>query len=180
MTLEQILDLVGLLVDLLIKKGGLKLINYSFDSCKHLVLFTSESCNLQCSYCDMNKHFNNKYHLNEANLVKESMKNGVYLNNLKQIFQRLGIDPSQINNLDLWGQEPTLTLNEFSIMFQELYKYCPNINNLFFSTNGVGFIDSIISFIKTIDLIVKYNFQLNYQLNIFYIAPTRPFFYLIP
>jgi uncharacterized protein YbaP (TraB family) len=51
----------------------------------------------------MNKHFNNKYHLSEANLVKESMKNGVYLNNLKQIFQRLGIDPNQIKNLDLWG-----------------------------------------------------------------------------
>jgi hypothetical protein len=50
-------------------------------------------------------------------------------------------------------------------MFQELYQYCPNINHLFFSTNGVGFTDSIISFIKIIDLIVKNNFQLKIQFS---------------
>jgi lipoate synthase len=40
------------------------------------MLFTSESCNLQCSYCDMANHINKKLHAEETKKVKESLVNG--------------------------------------------------------------------------------------------------------
>lgn len=82
------------------------------------------------------------------------MINGVYLENLKKAFDRLEIDGKQIENCELWGQEPTLTLKEFSIFFPELLKLCPNMKKLFFSTNGVGFTDEILNLIKIISNII--------------------------
>ena len=49
------------------------------DECTNLVLFTSESCNLNCSYCDISKHLDSNYHKQEANKVKESLLNGQYI-----------------------------------------------------------------------------------------------------
>ena len=121
------------------------MITHNLKNCKHLVLFTSESCNLSCSYCDMAQHINKKCHVTEAKKVKESLINGQYLNTLKTAFNRLEINPKNIEHIEFWGQEPTLTLNEMCEFFPKLYELCPNINNVFFSTNGVSFIDSIIN-----------------------------------
>ena len=57
--------------------------------------------------------------------------------------------------LELWGQEPTLTLNEFSSNFAEIYKMCPNIDKVLYSTNGIAFIDRSINFAKLIDKVVN-------------------------
>lgn len=129
------------------------------------MLFTSESCNLQCSYCDMANHINKKLHAEETKKVKESLVNGQYLETLQKTFERLEIDPAQMLHFELWGQEPTLTLKEFSIMFPSLYKYCYNLHSMMFSTNGVGFIDEIINFIKIIDNVVTEDFTLTIQFS---------------
>jgi hypothetical protein len=58
--------------------------------------------------------------------------------------------------LDLWGQEPTLTLSEFNGMFPQLYEYCSNIEYLFFSTNGVANVDKILDLVQVLkDTITK-------------------------
>ena len=69
--------------------------------CDGLILFTSESCNLQCSYCDMATHINKEKHASEARKVKESLINGQYLNTIQKAFERLEINPNQIKNLEL-------------------------------------------------------------------------------
>lgn len=134
-------------------------------NCKHLVLYTSESCSLQCNYCDMAQHVQAKRHADEAKKVKESLINGVYLENLKKAFDRLEIDGKQIENCELWGQEPTLTLKEFSIFFPELLKLCPNMKKLFFSTNGVGFTDEILNLIKIISNIITKEYTFAFQFS---------------
>lgn len=128
------------------------MIKYSMEFCESLTLYTSESCNLQCSYCDMNNHLNKQQHALEAKKVKDSLVNGEYLNTLNIAFEKLNINPHKIKTINLWGQEPTLTLKNFEIMFYNLYKnLCPNINKIFFSTNGVSCTDDIIHFIEYID-----------------------------
>ena len=124
------------------------MIKYSMELCNSLTLYTSESCNLQCSYCEIDQHLDKKQHQIEAKKVKESLINGQYLNTLKTAFKRLNINPNNIKSIDLWGQEPTLTLKEFETMFQKMYQeLCPNINHIFFSTNGVAYSDSIVHFV---------------------------------
>ena len=130
-----------------------------------LTLFTSESCNLNCSYCDIASHLDPKLHNLEAKKVKESLINGQYLNTIKEAFQKLNIDKYQIENLELWGQEPTLTLKEFNIFFPQLYELCPNIQKLLFSTNGVANVVEIINLIKIINNITNKKFILNLQFS---------------
>lgn len=137
------------------------------EECDTLVLFTSESCNLRCSYCDMANHVNYTAHAPEAKKVKESLINGQYLNTLKTAFNRLEIDPTKILNIELWGQEPTLTLKEMCEFFPKLYELCPNINHIFFSTNGAGYIDSIINFVNmlnnTVNKKMRFGLQFSYD-----------------
>lgn len=141
------------------------MIKHNLENCKHLILFTSESCNLSCSYCDMAQHMNKKCHDLEAKKVKTSLINGEYFNTIKHAFFRLGLDSNKIECVDFWGQEPTLTLNEMCEFFPLLYELCPNINNVFFSTNGVAFTDKIIKFINMLNKIIHNDFRLNIQFS---------------
>ena len=139
--------------------------NYKFVDCNQLVLMTSESCNLQCAYCEMAKMDNAKKHINETKKVKESLTNGQYLQTINDMFKRLNLNKDNITTIELWGQEPTLTLKEFTQFYPELFKICPNINQLFFSTNGVGFTSDIINFIKLISQIIVDDFNLGIQFS---------------
>lgn len=75
------------------------------------------------------------------------------------------INPSQIEQCDLWGQEPTLTLKEFNVFFPELLKLCPNMKKLFFSTNGVGFINEILNLVKVMSDTITNEYTLSMQFS---------------
>lgn len=133
---------------------------------KSLTFYSSESCNLNCSYCHLAK--NNINHQNENSLIKESLKNGNYLNNFKIALKKLNINPKGIEAIELWGQEPTLTLDEFTLNIKELFNYFPNFNKLSFSTNFVSHQDKIINLLKTIDennLIYNRKFTVDLQIS---------------
>lgn len=133
--------------------------------CTGLILMTSESCNLACSYCDMAQHINKKCHSEETKKVREALVNGQFLDSIKTAIERLGLDPLQIQHIDLWGQEPTLTLDEFCIMFPKLYEYCSNIEYLFFSTNGVANVDKLLNFVHLLKntVIKPFKFKLQFS-----------------
>lgn len=132
---------------------------YNFDSkaITALVLISSESCNLNCEYCEIAKSANQYYNKEQAKLVKESYTNGVFLNNIKNIFSKLEIEPNNITQLDLWGQEPTLTLDGFNYIFPELYNLLPNINRLMFSTNMVQYYEKILNLIDILEKEIPFN-----------------------
>ena len=141
----------------MIKNNNLKFVD-------RLTLYTSESCNLNCSYCIMAQQKHRQCHYSESQKVKMSFINGQYLNTLKTAFEKLDMNPHQIYGLDLWGQEPTLTLNEFSVFFKDFYLLCPNINNLFFSTNGTN-LSPIINFINILENTINKEFKLTIQFS---------------
>lgn len=115
----------------------------------NLTFYSSESCNLNCTYCYIAKADKNKK-VSEAKKVKEALLDGSFLNNFKIGLKRLEQPPENISAISLWGQEPTLTLNEFTSNLEELFNYFPNFNSLFFSTNFVQHYDRIINLIKTL------------------------------
>lgn len=138
--------------------------SFSLKDCSSLTLITSETCNLKCSYCNMAKSAL-KYKITETENIKKALKDGTYLNNIKQIFYQHKIDSNNITSMELWGQEPTLTLKEFSESFKDFYSFLPNLEKLFFSTNGVGFSNSIIGLIQIIDNIIEKPFELGIQFS---------------
>lgn len=128
----------------------------------NLTLISSEGCNLNCSYCVVTKP--QQKIINEE--IKQAFKDGTYLNNIIQTFNNLSQDLSNITNITLWGQEPTLTMKELADFMPSLLKYCPNFNHFSFSTNGVDNIDNIIyllSILSTIDF--KSNLTIHIQFS---------------
>lgn len=141
------------------------MLKYNMKNCNSLVLFTSESCNLQCSYCEIAKHINNQNkHIQENIKIKSALLDKTYLNNIKVAFDKLQINPLNIKQLELWGQEPTLTLKETTTFLLDLYNFIPNIEKIIFSTNGTDS-NNIIFFIKNINDLFNKKVQLNIQFS---------------
>lgn len=122
-----------------------------FKNIEALTLISSEACNLNCSYCNIAKEVDPKKHAIIAQEVKNALKSGKYLQNILDFIEEYDIDKTKITKFDLWGQEPTLTMNEIAEAFPSFYKEFPNIKYCFFSTNSVAFYDRIINYIKKVD-----------------------------
>ncbi len=122
-----------------------------FDKLSKITFMTSESCNLKCSYCEIAKNSSDHTHKEEVENIKKSLISGEYITRYMYIFHKFNIDPKQIKEFELWGQEPTLTLDEFTTQIGRILKWLPNIEHCFFSTNGVAYPDKIVNYIKTIN-----------------------------
>ena len=160
---EGVLDLV--IDNKHMDQNLLKYYDIDLHECTSLTLISSESCNLNCSYCVMANNINESNKFKETENIKKSFKDGSYLNTIKNIATRYNLNPLKINYIDLWGQEPTLTLNEFADSFKDFYEYFPNIKTLFFSTNGIAFPERIINLAKVLDNIVNSSFIFNFQIS---------------
>ena len=130
-----------------------------------LVFFTSETCNLNCKYCAIAKSAIHDYSLEETQKIKQSLISGLYVDNMVKAINKLNADPKKITGVDLWGQEPTITLKEFSITFPYLYSKFNNIEKIFFSTNAIANIDNILNLIITVDKTVKKKFEIHIQFS---------------
>lgn len=124
--------------------------NNLFKNVKTLTFISSESCNLNCKYCEIAKDATLS-HAQETIKVKESLSNGTFLTNCEKIFYDYNIDPLQIDTFDLWGQEPTLTLDALATQMPQLLNWFKNCKVIFFSTNGMAYPERIVTFIKTIN-----------------------------
>lgn len=147
------------------------MIQERYNNYKVLTLLTSEECNLNCKYCHIAQGKNNKKeNENENEKIKKSFLDGTYLKNILLTCEKLNVNKKTFEKIEIWGQEPTLTLNEFSVIIPELFVYFSNIQELFFSTNGIANIDKIISFIEVLNNNVdkltiknKFNFKLQFS-----------------
>lgn len=123
-----------------------------FQNLVTLVFMSSESCNLNCQYCEIaaNSH---SAHMQEAKNVREALISGKYVTKYKQFFNKYNIKPEQITRLELWGQEPTLTLDAFNTQIVKVLDWLVKCKHFFFSTNGVSYPERII---ECIDIINQY------------------------
>lgn len=150
----------------------------------NLTLYTSEDCNLSCSYCEIAKSkkkniVNN--HIN--NLIKESMQSGQFTKNVLTVVKNLKANMDDFETLELWGQEPTLTIDAFKTMMPDILLNFKNIHAMFFSTNGVGHINDLLCFVEKLDTLnfvetqkkIDGKFQLRIQFSYDGIYSTKNF-----
>lgn len=134
-----------------------------------LTLVSSCGCNLHCKYCMINNSLNDCSAKLQQDTIN-ALSDGTFLENVKKIFKRLNIDRYQIENFGFWGQEPTLTLHLITEHLEDWFKFCPNINAIDFSTNGMDFSERIVDFIKKVDEVtsqdeIRISLQFSYDGN---------------
>ena len=148
----------------------MKYSSYPQNKIDNISLITTCGCNLNCNYCMAAKSLNS--HSKElAQATEQALIDGTFLENTKQVFKKLEINPIDIKDLNFWGQEPTLTLHHITDHLAEWIDFMPNVDNLFFSTNGMAYTDRIIDFIKAcVDLFdrpctvgLQYSYDGNYS-----------------
>lgn len=131
----------------------------------NLTLITSEACNLHCKYCEI-AATTAQNHCYENEKIKKAMLDGSFLNNIQKIFEKYDLNYYQIDSIELWGEEPTLTLDAFNEMFKKLYFLFPNVFRISFSTNCIQNMDSLYNYIKNINTIVnKKGFHIEIQIS---------------
>lgn len=129
-------------------------------------LTSAIGCNLNCSYCLIEKNVNkhNSYLKELQKNTIEALENGQYLENIVKTLNKLGQSPKDIKNIQIWGQEPTVTLHHLTNHFEDWINTF-NIENFMFSSNGIAFTDRIIDFIKAYDYYSKHKCYLELQFS---------------
>jgi hypothetical protein len=126
-----------------------------------LVLYTTAVCNLNCSYCYIDK---NPALQKIDDMLDESFKGDYYFDFTKQLFP----DRNQLREVQIWGGEPTLRLDRCFYTIEKLIEYYPSLHSFMFSTNFVGdyWFDMIGNFFAILAKYPKRNFNVNIQLSI--------------
>lgn len=93
-----------------------------------LVFYTTATCNLNCSYCYIDK---NPALQEIDNLLDESFKGDYYFNFAKEVFP----NPEQLREVEFWGGEPTLRLDRAYNVVDKLIQHYPNLIDFMMSTN---------------------------------------------
>lgn len=92
------------------------------------IIYTSAVCNLNCTYCYIDK---NKALVTIDNILKESFEGDYYINFMKDMFP----DPYQLRNLETWGGEPFIGMDRCYRLIDQMINHFPNFNSFFSSTN---------------------------------------------
>lgn len=131
-----------------------------------LSLITSCGCNLDCSYCQIAQARRDNLHSSDLqkNTI-QALRDGTFIENVRNVFAVLGQSTSQVESIAFWGQEPTLTLDLITEHLAEWFELFPKWRSTSFSTNGIAYPEKLYDFIATLDKIVDHDFQLNIQFS---------------
>ena len=125
---------------------------------KSAVFYTCATCNLHCRYCSIDKN----PALKEIDkLLEESFKDpNYYFERVKKYFPV----KSDLEEIQMWGGEPTLYIERLFPLLHKLINYYPNLFSIYHSTNMVAddWADKIVSLFNELG---KY--------------PNRDFFYCL-
>lgn len=134
---------------------------HGHDHIEAISLMLAVGCNLQCDYCLINQSIQNIDFIKDMKeKTIQSLEDGSYLQNTLNVIQKLSGDPNDIRTIDLWGQEPTLSLEHFTAHIKEWLTCFPNVEKFFFSTNGVAYWN------KIYDLFIAMDECLDHQIDI--------------
>lgn len=126
-----------------------------------LVLYTTATCNLNCSYCYIDK--NPALQKIDA-VLDESFKGDYYFNFTKRMFP----DRYQLEELQIWGGEPTLRLDRCFYTVDKLIGYYPNFSRVMFSSNFTGdyWMDMMYDFMQVFAKYPSRHFHISLQLSL--------------
>lgn len=127
-------------------------------------LIAAAGCDLKCNYCVLHRTKNN-YSNQLLENTKKSFQDQTYLKNVLKGLERLETSPLNIKKISIWGQESTIILKDFEKDLENWINNFPNLDSIFFSTNGLGRFEDIFSFILTLDSLTKHKFSLDIQIS---------------
>ena len=104
----------------------------ALDHCVSIALHWSSDCNMACQYCyiEKDKHAMASYNRQ----LREALADGSYVKNIKEKFEHI---KDNIENLSLWGAEPTINGIYFKDTIYECLDFFTNVDSLMFSTNAL-------------------------------------------
>lgn len=97
-------------------------------------LHWSSDCNMACKYCFIEKDKPHMMNFNKE--IVEALSNGSFAQNIKKIFNTPEMI-ERIEDLSLWGAEPTINGAYFEPVILDLFDYFPRVNHFMFSTNAL-------------------------------------------
>lgn len=126
-----------------------------------LTLYTTAVCNLNCSYCYIDK---NESLIAIDEMLDKSFIGDYYFNFAKDMFQ----NPDSLRRLEIWGGEPTLRLDRSFYTITKLISYFPNFNEIMFSTNFTtkNWFEQFSGLLTTLENFPSRSFTLFIQLSI--------------
>ena len=138
-------------------------VKYKYNS---ICLVSSAGCNLRCKYCEISRSKDSSdYAANLQNKIKQAFEDGSYLKNVATTYRKLNQEFENITCINFWGQEPTLTFDSFRTRLDEWFDTFPNINYIFFSTNGGTDPLFIYNLIADIDKTINHKIQIDIQIS---------------
>lgn len=131
-----------------------------------LTLISSAGCNLSCKYCVISQNKTSQIYSNkmQQNII-QSFKDNTFLQNTKDIYNFFEQDYSVVQEINLWGQEPTLTLPYFGQNIKDWLDTYYNWHILFLSTNMGTDPKLLLNFIKDLDNALTHKFHLIIQIS---------------
>lgn len=131
-----------------------------------ITLISSCGCNLQCEYCLLNRSKGPGAEELQLKTI-QALQDGTYLQNVKNALIKLEIPFSVVTNVELWGQEPTLTLHLLTEHLEDWVCTFPNWRYMMFSTNAMQYPERIVDYIKKLDQLtnnrIKFDLQFSYD-----------------
>ena len=126
-----------------------------------LILYTTATCNLNCTYCYIDK---NPSLQKIDKMLDESFQGDYYFNFTKKMFP----NPNQLTEIQIWGGEPTLRLDRSFYTIRKCIEHYPNLNRFMFSTNFISenWFEQFDQFLEIFKDYPNRNFLLNLQLSI--------------
>lgn len=129
-------------------------------------LHWSSDCNMACKYCYIDKDKQCMANFNKG--IRESLEDGTFVENIKKVFCTDELR-NNIEDLSLWGAEPTINGKYFEQTIVALLDYFPNVKSFMFSTNalvGAEFIYKyfflpLLNYCNTHNRALKWNLQLS-------------------
>lgn len=130
---------------------------------KTLILLTSSACNLNCSFCYLHK---DKILTEYDKEILQAWKEKTYISTVLNSILKFDANPYDIKEVQFWGGETLLHINELKENIQELYTYFPNIQKYLIPTNWTIHIKEFFEFIKELDKYALPNTDFAVQLSI--------------
>ena len=100
----------------------------------------SSDCNMACKYCYIEK--DKKCMASYNREIRAALEDGSFAMNIKRVMESKRYD---LENISLWGAEPTINYPFFRTFINEMLDYFPNIKTVMFSTNALLGADCIYS-----------------------------------
>lgn len=105
------------------------------------IIYTA-SCNMACEYCFIHKNPNAMIKNNQ--IIRQAIIDGSFAQN---IIDKLQDSKNDLNQIALWGGEPTINEDLFETFVIPLLDFFPRIGEVHFSTNGSA---SLIEFARVV------------------------------